>query len=132
MEQRVVIADTVYKIEAASEAPEQFAQLAKAMDIYYDIREKYNTAKEEFELAHYRMEQMFGKGFEEVGLKKMGNKYMTVTYVPATEGNTKTVKEINVEKLRNDLEELGLNIDDYMMVQTKTTGKRKAFIKVSE
>lgn len=129
MEQKVVIADQVYTIDTREENPEMFAQLAKAMTIYYDLKERYEQVKEEYDLAHYRMEQMFGKGFEEVGLKKMSDNYLTITYIPETQGNTKVVRQANTDKMLQIMQELGIDEDEYMETVEKTTGKRKAYIK---
>lgn len=129
MEQKIVISDQVYTIDTREENPEMFAKLAKAMTIYYDLKEKYEQIKEEYDLAHYRMEQMFGKGFEEVGLKKMSDKYLTITYIPETQGTTKISREPSKEKMIEIMNQLGIDEEEYMETVEKTTGKRKAYIK---
>lgn len=130
MEQKITISGQIYSVESEVDAPEKFALLAAAMNKYYSIREEYNQKKAEFELAHYRMEQMFGASFDEIGLKKFSDKYMSISYVPPKEGTTTTSKELDMAKLEKHFDDLGLDINEYMKAVTKTTGKRKGYITV--
>lgn len=120
------------KVVAETENAEAVALVIKAMEIMSEIKEEYEPRKVEYEDARYKLEKMFGKGFKEFGLKSVKSPYLNITYVPASEGTTKVEKVLNEKKLAEDLESLGLSIDDYYIRSEKKVGARKESIKVTE
>lgn len=126
----VMDADKRYVVTSDKEDAEQIAKLVKAMNLYTDYVEEFDQAKIKFEDARYKMEQMFSKGNKDFGLKSIKSPYLRITYVPASEGTTKMVKELNTEKALRILEELGVDEEEYMDVVAKTTSKRKESIRV--
>lgn len=131
MEYSIVDNNTNYKVVSEKESPEQLAKLFKAIEIFTDVQEEYNIKKAQYDEARYQMEKMFSLGSSEIGLKSVKSKYLNITYVPATEGTVKKEKILNESKLIEDLESLGLSIDDYYIFQDKVTGKRKESIRVT-
>lgn len=123
--------DQNLKVVADGENDEAIALIGKAMERFVDITEEYNIAKAKYEDARYKLEKMFSVSNQEFGLKSVKNPYIGITYVQAIEGKTEIKKTINENKLKEDLEELGLSIEDYYIYEKKITGKRKESIKVT-
>lgn len=119
-----------YKVEAESENLEAVALIVKAMELFYDKQIEYEGTKQQYDIARYQMEQMFKKGNEEFGLKKIDNPYINITFVPASDGKTEIVKQLNEKKAIAILSELGIGENEYMDVVEKTTNKRKESIRV--
>lgn len=130
MEYQVKVNNSNYTVEALEESPEAIALITKAMEIFYEKELEYQAQKEAYERARYQVEQMFKKGNEEFGLKKVNGEYIKVTFVPASDGKTTVSKQFSESKARAILEELGIDEEEYMDVVSKTTGKRKESIRV--
>lgn len=132
MENQVIINDSKYEIESVGQSND----LTKAVSFfeqYYELCQEYERIKAAYDLVNLRLTKEFGKGFEEYGLKSISNQYQTITYIPPTEGRveTETFEELNIEKLKEDLDLLGLDLKDYMETKTKekVIGKRKGYIR---
>lgn len=117
--------ETKYTISADGENQELNSQIIKAMEIFYGIEEEYNQIQAQYEEAKTKMELMFGKGFDEYGLKSIKSRYVNATYIP--EGKPTVKKKLNEKALDELFDELGVAKDDYY-IETEVKG-RKAYVR---
>lgn len=130
MEYQVKVNKSDYKVDAVGQDDEALALLTKAMESFYKKEIKYKAQKEQYEIARYQMEKMFGKGHTDFGLRKIAGKYISVTYIPASEGETTVERVFSEAKTRAILDEFGIDEEEHMEYVEKTTGKRKESIRV--
>lgn len=130
MDQKLIINDELYQVKADVVDEEKVALLTKAMEVFYDVEVEIKAKKEQEEIARFKMEKMFKKGYEEFGLTSIKGKFIQITFVPGTEGTTIQERVFSQRKAEAILQELGIDENDYYEVVERTTNKRKESIRV--
>lgn len=127
MEYTLTIENQNYIVNAEGENQEKTALLIKALDSFYDVSSRYEAVKFEYDSAKMLMEQMFGQGLEEFGLKSIKSPYYNATYIP--KGKDEKVEVLDEEAVLKLLDELGLVKDTVYKLKDKKG--RKASVRWS-